>query len=117
MWPHALGHYKVTGEEHEGAAVYKNGHGTYLYKLSNGTWRAGFKIGWAGTTGYIRSVETADCPTIIGQWVYWDSGWSSKDNIKSIQWCQPGGSSVNGFCSAGGYFCMKTCDYCIMKLN
>ena len=67
MWPHALGHYKVTGEEHEGAAVYKNGHGTYLYKLSNGTWRASYEI---GDSGWFKSVDTALCPDSTSQWRY-----------------------------------------------
>ena len=116
-----LGHYTVTEEEHEGAKVYKNGDGKYLYKISNGTWRAGSSRIGRVATGYIRSVDTADCPFAIRQWEYWDStsGWSSEDKIRTKQWCIP--KSVKGFCSAGGYYCMRECeeypDYCNVKLS
>ena len=111
-WPDYMGNWVtgryvvIKGEEHEGAAVYKNSRGKYLYKLSNGTWHVGDKI---GAPSKIRSVDTAECPTVISQWEYYTgntNGWSSS-RIQPIQWCKPGGTSLNGLCSAGGHFCIK----------
>ena len=71
--PWCLGSYEATEEEHEGAPVYrKSGKSDdyYLYRRSDGTWRADWKIGGRGG---IKSVDTtADCPARVSQWQYYD---------------------------------------------
>ena len=71
MWPTYLGSYEATGEEHDGAPVYRKSDGKYLYRNSDGTWRATYEI---GGTGIYRSVDTtADCPVRVSKWRY-DAG-------------------------------------------
>ena len=73
-----LGRYEATGEEEEDAPVYRNSHGIYLYRHSDGTWRADERIGGDGLYSY-RSVGTAECPDSISQW-----NWKSLYNV--IHW-------------------------------
>ena len=68
-WPWSLGRYEVTGEQHEGAAVYRKSGGDYLYRHSDGTWRVS---PWIGSSPSIKSVGTAECPTRVSQWQYSD---------------------------------------------
>ena len=76
-WSGYHGSYEATGEENDGAAVYRKSEGRYLYRWSDGTWRAGVGIGWSG---YIKSVGTAPCPASIRQWEYHDGEyWQSGD--------------------------------------
>ena len=76
IYPEYLGSYEATGEEHEGAPVYRNSNGDHLYKYSDGTWRADYyKI---GGDGVYKSVDTdAECPASISQWQYWDYDYHS----------------------------------------
>ena len=63
-----LGRYVATGEEHEGAVVYRNSDGYILYRYSYGTWRASqHGIGWFSV---LSSVDRAQCPASIRQWQY-----------------------------------------------
>ena len=78
-WPAHLGSYVATGEEEEGAPVYRTSDDYPLFRESDGTWRAGMRIGHIGA---YKSVDTADCPASISQWQYWDDGswdWQSGD--------------------------------------
>ena len=75
-WSNNLGHYVATGEEQEGAPVYRNSHDRYLYRHSDGTWRADYRI---GDYGVYKSVDNAECPASISQWQYWGDGWHSGD--------------------------------------
>ena len=76
-WPRSLGRYEATGEEHEGAPVFSDGDGRYLYRYSDGTWRADSAIGGRGV---YRSVGTADCPARNSQWLFSDyPDWHSGD--------------------------------------
>ena len=77
-WPLDQGEYHLTDQEHNGAPVYRNSHGRYLYTYGDGTWRADYEI---GTSGYIRSVETgAACPAAVSQWHWLYRGkWKSGD--------------------------------------
>ena len=73
-----LGRYVATGEEHEGAAVYRNSGDYILYRHSDGTWRASqHGIGWFSV---LSSVDRAQCPASISQWQYCDyPDWQSGD--------------------------------------
>ena len=53
-WSNNLGHYVATGEVYQEAAVYRNNEGVYLYRYSDGTWRADVKI---GSFGVYKSVD------------------------------------------------------------
>ena len=77
-WPQFLGSYEATGEEEDGAPVFRKSDGYYLYRRKDGTWRAGYEIGYSGA---YRSVDTAaECPASISQWQYRDHGvWRSGD--------------------------------------
>ena len=82
-WPSYLGKYEATAKKQEGAPVFKNSNGRYLYRVSGGSWRANPEIGSSemGSHGFIRSMgssATAECPTTISQdqwsWKYDDEG-------------------------------------------
>ena len=79
MGPSLLSSYEATGEVNEGAPVFKKKYDTiYLYRHSAGTWVVGeYRVG----TLFIRSVGTAQCPTGISQWQFWNDGdiWRSGD--------------------------------------
>ena len=66
MWPQFVDSYDATEEEHEGAPVYSDYHGNYLYRYGDGTWYSS-KI---GGDGWIKSVDTAQCPASNSQWRY-----------------------------------------------
>ena len=77
--PKYLGKYNViAGEEHEGAPVYRNSDGYYLYRYSDGTWHTNNVI---GDYGAYRSVDNAQCPARVSQWQYaaGPSGYNSGD--------------------------------------
>ena len=71
-WPSFLGRYLATGEEHQGAPVYRKSDGGYLSRYRNGTWHAGWGIGGHGG-GYKGVDTTADCPARVRQWQYYHS--------------------------------------------
>ena len=80
-WPYLVDRqyrYKATGEVREGAPVYRNSDDKYLFRHSDGTWRAGPR---KGGNGIIRSVDTITCPTGRSQWEYQDGPgiWRSAD--------------------------------------
>ena len=78
-WSNNLGHYVATGEVYQEAAVFRNSEGVYLYRYSDGAWRADVKI---GSYGVYKSVGTgtAGCPARVSQWQYWDGiSWHSGD--------------------------------------
>ena len=81
-WASFLGRFVATGEVYQEAPVYRNSVGMYLYRHSDGTWRAGVGIGAVGGIGFeIMSVDTtAECPASISQWQYRDNfSWQSGD--------------------------------------
>merc|ERR1712038_998002 len=82
-----LGRFVATGEVYQEAPVYRNSVGMYLYRHSDGTWRAGYKIGAVGGIGFeIMSVDTtAECPASISQWQYKATG---------VSWCYFGDITV-----------------------
>ena len=77
-WPSFHGEYHLTDQEHNGAPLYRNSHGYYLYTFEDGTWRTDYRI---GDKALIRSVETdAACPAAVTQWQWWYNGeWHSGD--------------------------------------
>ena len=86
-WASFLGRFVATGEVYQEAQVYRNSVGMYLYRHSDGTWRAGYKIGAVGGIGFeIMSVDTtAECPASISQWQYKATG---------VSWCYFGDITV-----------------------
>ena len=72
-----LGSYEATGQKYEGAPVYSKSDDTYLFRHSDGTWRAGSEIGFSSA---YMSVDTAQCPASNSQWQYATiDGWRSGD--------------------------------------
>jgi len=89
------GKYDATGEEKEGAPVFKNSVGRYLYRWSDGTWRANVRMGDFDKQT-IKSVDTAaECPESNtcnsgNQWQYrgnTDSNWHSADIVVKCSDC------------------------------
>ena len=68
----SVGTYEATGEKHEGAPVYKNSNGKYVYRHSDGIWHNNSVVGGhSPTDGGWRSVDTsAKCPATVSQWEY-----------------------------------------------
>ena len=94
-----LGDYEATGEEKEGAPVFKNSVGRYLYRWSDGTWRANVRMGDFDKQT-IKSVDTtAECPESNtcnsgsgNQWqyrgnTYSDNNWHSADIVVKCSDC------------------------------
>ena len=70
----ADGTYEITGEEHEGAAVYyMKDCQRYLYIDSDGFWRAGDTF-IGELSRRVKSVDPAHCPADNQKWEYgWDN--------------------------------------------
>ena len=89
-----IGSYEATGQEHQGAAVYRKSDDRYLTRHSDGTWRGsrklemkkvGLKLGLGLGSYYwpsiIKSVGTSECPASITEWKYLENigDWRSED--------------------------------------
>ena len=74
MWPRYLGQYKSTEEEHEGAPVFHNGNGMYLYHHKKGQWRINNVINERGVFKGVQGRESL-CLTPNLTWYYWDNEW------------------------------------------
>ena len=84
-WGPYVGTYKDTGEEQEGAPVYRRWPDAYLARHSDGIWRASRYI---DGSSYYRSVGAAECPASINQWQYRDDLliWRSGDvSVECVQ--------------------------------
>ena len=67
-----LGRYVATGEEHEGAPVYRNSGDYILYRYSDGTWRASqHGIGWFSVICNVEYYKTTLDKLIIVKNVWW----------------------------------------------
>ena len=76
IWSECLGSFEAIEEKYQGAAVYRNNKGKYLYRESDGTWRVTFQLG----DDCFKSVDTtALCPASISQWRYMHYGWYTGD--------------------------------------
>ena len=71
MWPQYLGEYKPQEEEHNGAQVFVNSEGLFLYVNDNGDWSANTII---NDRGVLRGDNqgAVPCLTSVTQWRYWD---------------------------------------------
>ena len=79
-WPEYLGTYLATEETEEGAPVYRNSDGKYLFRKYNGTWHADYAICDDGIIKSVDTLDTAECPASIRQWQYGVAGiWRSGD--------------------------------------
>ena len=66
----------ATGEEVEGAPLFRNRTNAALYKHGDGTWGV-------GPSPTIKSVGTAPCPARVSQWLYWDRKYGGGGGYKS----------------------------------
>ena len=73
-WPKYLGQYKPTGEQHEGAEVFRNKDGNYLYHHKRGQWRTNNVI---NDRGVLKGVNRGkgECVSPDSTWFYWDKKW------------------------------------------
>ena len=84
-WPTYLGRYVATEEFRP---VFRNSNDVYLYRDSDGTWRASKMI---GGRGHFESVDTAECPASNSQWQYWAGvGWDWHSGDITVKCAQIG---------------------------
>ena len=71
LWPQYLGEYQPKDEEHNGAQVYVNSAGLFLYVNDNGDWSANTII---NDRGVLRGDNqgTVPCLASVTQWRHWD---------------------------------------------
>ena len=79
-WAQYLGQYKPTQQKHQGAPVYQNPNGKYLYQLRKGQWRANNVVNDRGVFKGVNS-RKAGCVSPNSRWHFWDEKWR-RGNIK-----------------------------------
>ena len=77
-WAQYLGQYKPTQQKHQGAPVYQNQNGKYLYQLKKGQWRINNVINERGVFKGVNSRKAA-CVSPKSKWYFWDEEWKRGD--------------------------------------
>ena len=77
-WAQYLGQYKPTKQKHEGAPVYQNQNGKYLYHHTKGQWRTNNVINKRGVFKSEGSRKAA-CVSPKSKWYFWDEEWRRGD--------------------------------------
>ena len=73
-WAQYLGQYKPTKQKHEGAPVYQNQNGKYLYHHTKGQWRTNNVVNERGVFKGVNSRKTM-CVSPNSKWYFWDKEW------------------------------------------
>ena len=77
-WAQYLGQYKPTQQKHQGAPVYQNQNGKFLYQLKKGQWRINNVINERGVFKAVNSRKAA-CVSPKSKWYFWDEEWKRGD--------------------------------------
>ena len=77
-WAQYLGQYKPTKQKHEGAPVYQNQNGKYLYHHTKGQWRTNNVVNKRGVFKGVNSRKAA-CVSPKSKWYFWDEKWRRGD--------------------------------------
>ena len=77
-WAQYLGQYKPTKQKHEGAPVYQNQNGKYLYQLKKGQWRINNVMNKRGVFKGVNSRKDS-CVSPKSKWYFWDEEWKRGD--------------------------------------
>ena len=77
-WAQYLGQYKPTKQKHEGAPVYQNQNGKYLYHHTKGQWRTNNVVNKRGVFKGEGSKKAA-CVSTKSKWYFWDEEWRRGD--------------------------------------
>ena len=77
-WGQYLGQYKPTQQKHEGAPVFQNQNGKYLYHHTKGQWRTNNVINKRGVFKSEGSRKVA-CVSPKSKWYFWDEKWRRGD--------------------------------------
>ena len=77
-WAQYLGQYKPTKQKHEGAPVYQNQNGKYLYQLKKGQWRINNVMNKRGVFKGVNSRKDS-CISPKSKWYFWDEEWKRGD--------------------------------------
>ena len=79
-WAQYLGQYKPTKQKHEGAPVFQNQNGKYLYHHKKGQWRINNVINERGVFKGVHSRESL-CLSPNLTWYFWDNEEWQSGNI------------------------------------
>ena len=79
-WAQYLGQYKPTQQKHQGAPVYQNQNGKYLYHDTKGQWRTNNVINKRGVFKGVNGRKAA-CVSPNSRWYFWNGRWR-RGNIK-----------------------------------
>ena len=79
-WAQYLGQYEPTKQRYEGALIYQNQNGKYLYHHKKGQWRINNVINKRGVFKGVNS-RKAGCVSPNSRWHFWDEKWR-RGNIK-----------------------------------
>ena len=77
-WAQYLGLYKPTKLKHEGAPIYQNQNGNYLYHHKKSQWRINNVINERGVFKGVNSRKAA-CVYPNSKWYFWDEEWRRGD--------------------------------------
>ena len=77
-WAQYLGQYKPTQQKHQGALVYQNQKGKYLYHYTKGQWRTNNVINDRGVFKGINSRKDI-CLSPNSKWYFWNEEWTKGD--------------------------------------
>ena len=77
-WAQYLGQYKPTQQKHQGAPVYQNQNGKYLYQLKKGQWRINNVVNKRGVFKGVNSRKDS-CVSPKSKWYFWDEDWKRGD--------------------------------------
>ena len=77
-WAQYLGQYKPTKQMNQGAPVYQNQNGKYLYHHTKGQWRTNNIINKRGVFKSEGS-RKAVCVSPKSKWYFWDEEWRKGD--------------------------------------
>ena len=94
-WAQYLGQYKPTQQKHQGAPVYQNQNGKFLYQLKKGQWRINNVINERGVFKGVNSRKDS-CVSPKSKWYFWDEEWK-KGDIK-VSCDQDSGGKEHGMC-------------------
>ena len=78
-WAQYLGQYKPTQQKHQGAPVYQNQNGKYLYRHRRVQWRINNVVNDRGVFKGVNNRKDDACISPKSKWYFWDEEWKRGD--------------------------------------
>ena len=78
-WAQYLGQYKPTKQKHQGAPVYQNQNGKFLYHYRRVQWRINNVMNERGVFKGVNNRKNDACVSPKSKWYFWDEEWKRGD--------------------------------------